>query len=294
MPSLKAIRTRIASVKNTQKITRAMKLVAAARLRRAQDAMTAARPYAKRLNDVVADLAGRSLAVARDEKPAHPLFEQRPVKTLRLIVVTSDRGLAGGYNSNLNRRVERFLVDHKQQYQKIELVVIGRKGREHFKRRNIALTAEFPGVVAETAISRARELAQQAARDFLDGKIDAVQIVYNEFKSAISQTVTIDPLLPIRAHELPTDAGRIDFEYEPSKATLLDTLLPLYLEISIYRVMLEAIASEFGARMSAMDSATKNAKEMIGSLTLEFNRARQAAITKELMEIVGGAEALKG
>jgi F-type H+-transporting ATPase subunit gamma len=294
MPSLKAIRTRIASVKNTQKITRAMKLVAAARLKRAQDAMTAARPYAKRLGGVVSDLAARIHATAKDESPAHPLLTRRDVKVVRLVVVSSDRGLAGGYNSNLNRRTERFLVDEKEKYTRIEVATLGRKAREHFRRRGTGVVKEYPGVASETALQRAREVAADVTRDFLDGKIDQVIVVFNEFKSAITQTVTFDKLLPIATSELPANEGRIDFEYEPSKDEVLSTLLPLYIEMSLYRIMLDAIASEFGARMSAMDSATKNAKEMIGSLTLEFNRARQAAITKELMEIVGGAEALKG
>jgi F-type H+-transporting ATPase subunit gamma len=294
MPSLKAIRTRIASVKNTQKITKAMKLVAAARLRRAQDSMNAARPYAKRLEEVVADVAGRLVAAARAEDPSHPLLTNRDAKNVRIVVVGSDRGLAGGYNSNLNRAVERFLVDEKEKYAQFELATVGRKAREHFRRRNVSVIKEYNGVTSETAMDRARELAADLTKDFLDKKIDKVVVVFNEFKSAISQVVTFLPLLPVRAEEMPVSEGRIDFEYEPSKGEVLDTLLPLYVEISLYRIMLEAIASEFGARMSAMDNATKNAKEMISSLTLQFNRARQAAITKELMEIVGGAEALKG
>jgi F-type H+-transporting ATPase subunit gamma len=294
MPSLKAIRTRIASVKNTQKITKAMKLVAAARLRKAQDAMTAARPYAKRLDEVVADLAGRLAAAARGEEPDHPMLAHRDVKNLRVVVVGSDRGLAGGYNSNLNRAVERFLVDEKPNYPQIELATLGRKPREHFRRRQATIAHEYAGVASDSALERARELAADLTKDFLDGKVDKVIVAFNEFKSAISQTVTFQQLLPIKPNELAATEGRIDFEYEPSKKEVLDTILPLYVEIQLYRIMLEAIASEFGARMSAMDNATKNAKEMIGSLTLQFNRARQAAITKELMEIVGGAEALKG
>ena len=294
MPSLKAIRVRIASVKNTQKITRAMKLVAAARLRRAQDAMLAARPYSSRLREVIADVSARIAATQKSDVPVHPLLTHRPIKNVRLLLVTSDRGLAGGYNSNLNRRVERYLVDEKDKYQSIELTIIGRKGKEHFRRRKATVKSEYPGVASDTALERARTLAAEFTQDFLDGKIDAIYVVYNEFKSAISQVVQMEPLLPLQQAEFPAGEGRIDFEYEPSRAEVLDTLLPLYVEISLYRVFLEAIASEFGARMSAMDNATKNAKEMIGSLTLAFNRARQAAITKELMEIVGGAEALKG
>jgi len=294
MPSLKAIRTRIASVKNTQKITKAMKLVAAARLRRAQDSMNNARPYARRLEEVIADLAGRLAAAARDEDPSHPLLVHRDVDNVRMVVIGSDRGLAGGYNSNLNRATERFLVDEKEKYPRFELVTVGRKAREHFRRRKVTVIKEYAGVTSETALERARELAADLTKDFLDKKIDKVIVVFNEFKSAISQVVTFSPLLPVRANELAPNEGRIDFEYEPTKADVLDTILPLYVEIALYRIMLEAIASEFGARMSAMDNATKNAKEMISSLTLQFNRARQAAITKELMEIVSGAEALKG
>jgi F-type H+-transporting ATPase subunit gamma len=271
-----------------------MKLVAAARLRRAQDAMNAARPYAKRLEEVVADLAGRLAAAARAEDPSHPLLTHRDVKTVRLVVVGSDRGLAGGYNSNLNRAVERHLIDEKEKYGHFELATVGRKAREHFRRRKVTVVKEYPGVTSETSLERARELAADLTKDFLDKKIDKVIVVFNEFKSAISQVVVFQPLLPVRTNDLPASAGRIDFEYEPSKGEVLDTILPLYIEIALYRIMLEAIASEFGARMSAMDNATKNAKEMISTLTLQFNRARQAAITKELMEIVGGAEALKG
>ena len=300
MPSLKAIRTRIASVKNTQKITKAMKLVAAARLRRAQDAVIAARPYAQRLNEVLGDVTARLSLEAGEE--AHPLLAKRPVKVARLIIISADRGLAGGFNSNLARRIERFLVDEKVQYPAIELAIAGRKAREHFKRRlvpgspygHVKIVAESAASTSDNALERARELAQAASQDFLDGKVDAVLVAFNEFKSAISQVVRIESMLPIEPANLPEGATRFDFEYEPSKGDVLSTLVPLYIEITLYRAMLESIASFFGAQMSAMDNATKNAKEMIGNLTLQFNRARQAAITKELMEIVGGAEALKG
>jgi F-type H+-transporting ATPase subunit gamma len=300
MPSLKAIRTRIASVKNTQKITKAMKLVAAARLRKAQDAVVASRPYAQRLNEVLADVTARLSLEAAEE--SHPLLAKRQVKVARLIIISADRGLAGGFNSNLARRIERFLVDEKEQYPQIELAIAGRKAREHFKRRFVAgspyghvkIVAEYPAATSDTALERARELSKQATDDFLDGKIDAVLVAYNEFKSAISQVVRVESMLPIEPAKLPEGATRFDFEYEPSKGDVLSTLVPLYIEITLFRAMLESIASFFGAQMSAMDNATKNAKEMIANLTLQFNRARQAAITKELMEIVGGAEALKG
>jgi F-type H+-transporting ATPase subunit gamma len=302
MPSLKVIRTRIASVKNTQKITKAMKLVAAARLRRAQDSIVAARPYAQRLNEVLGDVTAR-LQLEADDASSHPLLVKRPIKTARIIIISADRGLAGGFNSNLARAVERYLVDEKERYPRVELAIVGRKAREHFKRRlgvsnspyaHASIVTEYTAATSATAIERARELAQAATADFLDGKIDAVLVAYNEFKSAISQVIQIKTLLPIEPAKLPDGATRFDFEYEPSKGDVLSTLVPLYIEISLYRAMLESIASFFGAQMSAMDNATKNAKEMIGNLTLQFNRERQAAITKELMEIVGGAEALKG
>jgi F-type H+-transporting ATPase subunit gamma len=302
MPSLKAIRTRIASVKNTQKITKAMKLVAAARLRKATDAVVASRPYAEKLRGVIGDVTAR-LQAAADEEGTHPLLQARPIQNVRLIVISSDRGLAGGFNSNLFRRVERFLLDEQDKYPNVELVVVGRKGKEHFRRRlgdgkgqfkHVRVTAELAGATSANAIERARELAQAASADFLDEKIDAVMVAYNEFKSAISQVVRIETLLPIQPAAVPETGTRFDFEYEPSKGDVLSTLVPLYIEIELTKALLESVASFFGAQMSAMDNATKNAKEMIGNLTLQFNRARQAAITKELMEIVGGAEALKG
>ena len=300
MPSLKAIRTRIASVKNTQKITKAMKLVAAARLRKAQDAVIASRPYAQRLNEVLADVTARLSLESAEE--SHPLLAKRPVKVARIIIISADRGLAGGFNSNLARRIERFLVDEKEQYPQIELAIAGRKAREHFKRRlgpttpyaHVKIVAESAAATSDNALERARELAKTATDDFLDGKIDAVLVAFNEFKSAISQVVRVESMLPIEPAKLPEGGTRFDFEYGPSKGDVLSTLVPLYIEITLYRAMLESIASFFGAQMSAMDNATKNAKEMIANLTLQFNRARQAAITKELMEIVGGAEALKG
>lgn len=305
MPSLKAIRTRIASVKNTQKITKAMKLVSAARLRRAQDAMTAARPYAKRLAEVIADINARGKAAAGgadDDQASHPLLTQRPIQRARIIVIGSDRGLAGGYNSNLNRKVERYIIDEKPRLPQVDLIVVGRKAREHFTRRKGTIVAEHPAAVGDTVDSLAHKLAEEATAAFLSTneaeRVDAVYVAFNEFQSAISQVPTIVQVLPVpappAAEQKSADGSQLDFEYEPSKEAVLATALPLYLEVSIRRMLLDAVASEFGARMSAMDNATKNAKEMISSLTLVFNRARQASITKELMEIVGGAEALKG
>ena len=288
MPSLKAIRKRIASVKNTQKITKAMKLVAAARLRRAQDQIVAARPYARALEEVIGEVA------ARAGKDAHPLLEQRPPRRVELVVITSDRGLAGAYNTNVNRAAERFVIEHRDDMPETGLVVVGRKGREVLRRRKVKINQELAGVNSTTALERARELTHDITRRYVEGTLDAVYLVYNEFKSAISPRVTVEPLLPVVPMKLDEAHGLNDFKYEPSREELLGHIVPLHIEVQIYRALLESVAGFFGAQMSAMDSATNNATDMIGRLTLEFNRARQAAITKELMEIVGGAEALKG
>ena len=295
MPSLKSIRTQIASKKSTQKITRAMKLVAASRLRRAQDAIIAARPYANALGEAIAEVALRAGA------ESHPLLDRRSPERITLVLLTSDRGLAGGFNANVFRVTQRFIAERKQATppaREIGLEIIGKKGRDYYRRRKQSITRETPAPTAETASQIAREMAQIVSHEFHESRTDAVFLVYNEFKSAVQQRVVVEPLLPVSSDlaggEKAVAAGALDFLYEPSKRKLLDALLPLYLESQIYRGLLESIASELGARMTAMDSATNNAKEMIANLTLQYNRARQAAITKELMEIVSGAEALKG
>ena len=295
MPSLKAIRTRISSVKSTQKITRAMKLVSAARLRRAQDAIVGARPYANALADAIVEVALRAGA------DAHPLLDKRTPERLTMVPLTSDRGLAGGFNANVFRAVQRFTDEQKRATppaREIALEIVGKKGRDFFRRRKATIGHELPGPTAETAVQIAREMAAIVTHSFQNGRTDAVYLVYNEFKSAGTQRVVVEPLLPITGANLRVPEGSAtaatDFLYEPSKERLLDALLPMYVESQIYRGLLESMASEFGARMTAMENATSNAKEMISSLTLQYNRARQAAITKELMEIVSGAEALKG
>jgi F-type H+-transporting ATPase subunit gamma len=295
MPSLKNIRTQIASKKSTQKITRAMKLVAASRLRRAQDAIVAARPYANALGEAIAEVALRAGA------ESHPLLDRRSPERITLVLLTSDRGLAGGFNANVFRVTQRFINERKQATppaREIVLEIVGKKGRDYYRRRRQTINRETPAPTAETASQIAREMAQIVSHEFRESRTDAVFLVYNEFKSAVQQRVVVEPLLPVSADlaggEKAAAAGVLDFLYEPSKHKLLDALLPLYLESQIYRGLLESIASELGARMTAMDSATNNAKEMIANLTLQYNRARQAAITKELMEIVSGAEALKG
>lgn len=291
MPSLKAIRKRIGTVKNTRKITRAMKLVAAAKLRRAQDAIVAARPYASALTRVVSELAH----AAGEE--AHPLFAERKGGTRAAIVAfTSDRGLAGAFNSSIIKRVEQFVETDLTSYSEISLRIIGRKANQHFSRRHANIASFDAAPTGTTALTVARETANRVIDDFLTGKVDRVFVVYNEFRSAISQGVVVKQVLPVQPEETPADdAGPgIDYIYEPSKEDLLDRLVPLYVQIGLYRAALESIASEFGARMTSMDNATRNAGEMIDKLTLQYNRARQAAITKELLEIIGGAEALKG
>ena len=297
MPSLKSIRTRISSVKSTQKITRAMKLVSAARLRRAQDAILGARPYANALAEAVVEVALRAGA------DAHPLLDRRTPERLTMVPLTSDRGLAGGFNANVFRAVQRFTAEQQRAtppVREIALEIVGKKGRDFFRRRKATIGHELPGPTAETAVQVAREVASIVTHSFQNGRTDAVYLVYNEFKSAGTQRVVVEPLLPVTSASLTLPAGAAgasastDFLYEPSKERLLDALLPMFVESQIYRGLLESMASEFGARMTAMDNATSNAKEMISSLTLQYNRARQAAITKELMEIVSGAEALKG
>jgi F-type H+-transporting ATPase subunit gamma len=294
MPSLKSIRTRIASVKSSQKITRAMKLVSAARLRRAQDAIVAARPYANALWAAVSEIAFRAGG------DAHPLLQVRTGNRAALVVITSDRGLAGGLNANVFRAVTRFQVENPGA--ELSLLVVGKKGRDFYKRRKPGAKHEHPGVSGETAAERAKELARSVTQSFADGTVDTVHLVYNQFASAIQQRVVIEqivPILPSASEVAAAAAGAagispVDFTYEPDREALLSALIPLFVESQIYRACLESIASEFGARMTAMDNATNNARDIISSLTLQYNRARQAAITKELMEIVGGAEALKG
>ena len=267
-----------------------MKLVSAARLRRAQDAIVAARPYANALATAVREI------VARAGDDAHPLMQARPAARVALIAITSDRGLAGGFNANVFRSVARFQADNRSA--EVSLFVVGKKGRDFFRRRRSVVRQEFPGAAGDTAADRAKELARTAVQAFDERSVDAVHLVYNEFKSAIAQRVVVEQILPVAGEPDQTmagdTAGQIDFLYEPGREALLSTLIPLFIESQIYRALLESVASEFGARMTAMDNATTNAREMIASYTLQYNRARQAAITKELMEIVGGAEALKG
>jgi F-type H+-transporting ATPase subunit gamma len=289
MPSLKAIRKRVATVKSTQQITKAMKMVAAAKLRRAQDAAIASRPYGEKLQGMVHHLLGRQAGTGM-----HPLM-QVPESSRRMLVifVTSDRGLCGGYNANLWRDLRAFVAGRSEE---LSYFVVGRKGDETLK-HNGTESRDFvnmPAVADAPAV--ARDISRQAQRLFLEGEFDDIRIVYSAFKSAMTQTPTVEELLPLRKTEKdePTSQSGHDYVFEPDESQLIATLLPRLIEIQVLHALLEAGASELAARMTAMDSATRNASEMIERLTLEMNRARQAQITTELMEIISGAEALNG
>ncbi len=285
MATLRDIKRRIKSVKNTQQITKAMKMVAAAKLRRAQEDIIAARPYAQKMMNVLSSLA------ARTKSDSHPLLEVRDVKKVELIVVTSDRGMCGGFNTNIMRLAENFIRNNEDKFD-IGLNLVGRKGKDYFKRRGLNIRQDRTLPPGRPNYKLAAEIGQDVAENYVNGQFDEVYVVYSEFKSAMSQRPVVIRLLPIE----PIEAGEFpgEYIYEPSEEAILSQLLPKHIEVQIFRAILESAASEHGARMTAMDSATKNAKEMIAGLTLKYNRARQAAITKELMEIIGGAEALKG
>jgi F-type H+-transporting ATPase subunit gamma len=284
MPSLKALRKRIATVRSTQQVTKAMKMIAAARLRRAQEAAERARPFATKLSELFAAVA------AGVEPEAHPLLARREGRRLDLLVLTSDRGLCGGYNANLLRFTDATMRDRPGATAAV--TVVGRKGLEYFRRRGVPLVTHRLGILTTPARTLAVDLAEVLTSRFVAGETDAVFLVYNRFRSAISQIPTLVPLLPVAPPAV--DAAPVDYIFEPERPALLAELLPRYVETLITQALLEAVASEHGARMTAMDSATNNAADMIERLTLSMNRARQATITKELMEIVGGAEALKG
>jgi F-type H+-transporting ATPase subunit gamma len=290
VPSLRDIRNRIVSVKSTRQITKAMKMVAAAKLRRAQDAILKTRPYAQLLEQALSRIAARAAA---EEATAHPLLVPRAPRAAEVVVITSERGLAGGFNSNIARRAQRFLTESTDRFERVEISTIGRKGRDFFRARRVGIRKDFTGVHADLRHEKAEAIAEEYTRRFLAGEVDAVFLCYNEFKSAISQKPVVFQLLPIVTEAGADAASGIDFKYEPSREALLQDLVPRHVATQVWRALLESAASEHGARMSAMESATKNAEEMIGMLTLQYNRARQAYVTKELMEIVSGAEALK-
>ncbi len=288
MATLRDIRRRIRSVESTQKITKAMKLVAAAKLRRAQERILAARPYATRMRELLGSL------VARAGEESHPLLERRAGGRRRLVIVTADKGLCGAFNSNVLRAAMLFLREPGET--DVTLVVVGKKARDFYRRRQWTVTQEMQGFFDRLAYSHARELAGRLMQSYLAGEVDEVHLIYNEFRSVAVQRVKRERLLPIEADAVEAGeagTGGGDYIYEPAPDAILAALLPRHVTTQVYRALMESAAGEQGARMTAMESATKNAKEMIGVLTIQYNKARQERITKELLDIVGGAEALR-
>ncbi len=289
--SLRDIRKRIASVKSTQQITNAMKMVATAKLRRAQENLLAARPYGVKVGELLNNMASR---VSPD---SHPLLARRDPKRVEIIVFTSDRGLCGAFNMNLIQRAEQFLSDERGKAEEIALSFIGRKARDYFRKRKVTMRREYVNQKADFAL--ASRIGAELSRAYTEKQVDGIYLLYSEFRSAIQQRVLLKKILPVT----PGSAGGgekggpqakgVEYLYEPSERALLNRLLPMYVDVQVFQALLESVASEFGARMTAMENATKNAAEMIDKLTLVYNKARQAAITKELIEIVSGAEALK-
>ncbi|MGA2629016.1 MAG: ATP synthase F1 subunit gamma [Terriglobia bacterium] len=281
MPTLLDIRRRIRSVKNTQQITRAMKMVAAARLRRAQERVFNARPYARQMLELLSSLA------ARTEQRAHPLLAERPVEKLLLVLVTGDKGLCGAFNTNLIRAAQDYLEENRAR--RVSMIAVGRKGRDIFRRRPVEMVSEYAGIFTRLDFSHAQEIAAQIIDLYSKQEIDAVDFIYNESKTLLTQRLTRERYLPIKPMEPKKGEALIDYIYEQPAAEIFSSLLPRYVEIEVYRALLESAAAEFAARMTAMDAATNNAREMIDSLTLHMNRVRQAAITREIIEIVSGA-----
>jgi F-type H+-transporting ATPase subunit gamma len=287
MATLRDIRRRIRSAQSTQKITRAMKLVAAAKLRRAQERIVAARPYALKMGELMANL------VSRTESERHPLLARRVSGRKRLVIVTADKGLCGAFNSNILRASLQFLREGGDV--DLTLVVVGKKARDFYRRRQWTVKSEMLGFFDQLAYSHAQELAGELIASYLGEEVDEVHLIYNEFRSVAVQRVTRQQLLPIEAvaHAGDGAGATTDYIYEPSPEAILAALLPRHVITQVFRALMESVAGEYGARMTAMESATKNAKEMIDLLSIQYNKARQERITKELLDIVGGAEALR-
>jgi F-type H+-transporting ATPase subunit gamma len=286
MATLRDIRRRIRSVQSTQKITRAMKLVAAAKLRRAQERIVSARPYANKMAELLGNL------VSGTDGAAHPLLEQREGPRRQIVIVTADRGLAGAFNSNILRRAVEFIRESNTT--EVTLVVVGRKARDFFRRRPHTIKRDMIGFWDRLAYSHAAELADYFMQQYLDSEVDEVHLLYNEFRSVAVQRPIRQQLLPIpRVAEAAGEAeAPVDYIYEPGPEAILNDLLPRHVRMQVYRALMESLAGEYGARMTAMEAATKNAKDMIDILSVQYNKARQEKITKELLDIVGGAEAL--
>lgn len=292
MPSLQSLRRKIAAFKNTQKITKAMKMVAAAKLKRSQDRILAARPYAHKMREVLANLSRRV------NRAAHPLLQKRAGTQVEILVVTSDRGLCGGFNGNIVRKGVEFLRQSEANGRRVNLSIVGRKGRDYFRRRPWPIRQEWTGVFDKLSFEHAIDIGGDLTENFIQGTFDELYVVYNEFKSAIQQRVIVEKLFPVdttaefETAKTETTLGG-SYLYEPDEAGLLNALVPKHFQIQTFRILLESAAAEHGARMAAMDGATRNAGQLIKKVTLYYNKTRQAAITKELMDIVGGAEALR-
>ncbi len=281
MANIRDIRRRIRSAKNIQQITRAMKFVSAARLRKAQDRVIAARPYARQMIAVLNSLA------TRVPEQSHPLLAMRGDDNIELVVITADRGLCGAYNTNIIRQALEFLNSHSDR--DVALNILGKRARDFFRRRSYTVRHEATGVLQLPSFADAAAIAKDLIDEFVKSEIDQVWLVYNEFKSVVQQRVVLEPLLPIQRLEHPDDTSRLDYLYDEPPATIFSNLLPRHVEAQIFRALLEAAAAEHGARMAAMEAATNNAGEMIEDLTLYANKVRQAGITKELIEVVSGA-----
>ena len=288
MPTLRDIKRRIRAVNNTRQITKAMKMVAAAKLRKSQTRMLEMRPYADKMNAVLGSLARGA------ESAVHPLLALRPRKTVEILVITSDRGLCGAFNSNILKTAQKVGAELRKDSFDVVFSVIGKKAADFCKRRNILVRGSWTGVSGRVTYAHAQEVANDIIGNYIGEAVDEVVLIYNEFRSVISQQVSVKRLLPLVSPEAEEDReAASDFLYEPSQEEIFNVLLPKNVEIQIFRALLESQASEEAARMTAMGNATKNADDMVSRLTLQFNKARQASITKELMDIVGGVEALK-
>jgi F-type H+-transporting ATPase subunit gamma len=283
MAALLDIRRRIRSVKSTQQITRAMKMVAAARLRRAQERIFSARPYANEMMMLLSSVA------ARTTDRSHPLLAERPIERQLLVLITADRGLCGAFNANLIRAAQNYLEEHRGK--EISIIAVGRKGRDYYVRRPVQMMAEYTGIFGHLEFSQTEPIAKQIIDLYAEQKVDAVDFLYNEFKSILTQRLRVERYLPIKPIEPAQGEALIDYIYEQPAPEIFNVLLPRYVEIEVYRALLESQAAELAARMTAMDAATNNAAEMIDSLTLNMNRVRQAAITREIIEVVSGAAA---
>jgi len=289
MATLRDIKRRIKAVQSTSKITKAMKMVSAAKFRKAQQRMFELRPYAERMGNILSSLAGGA------EAEIHPLLAVRPRKNIEVLIITSDRGLCGAFNTNILKAGTKHIAELQKEGFDVAISCVGRKARDYFKRRNVALKKAWTGISGKISYTNAQEIANEIIEKYTDETVDEVILIYNEFKSAIAQKVVIAKLLPLAPIEASEETLPVyNFIYEPTKEAIFTSLVPKNVEIQIFRALIESQASEEAARMAAMENATKSANDMISSLTLQYNKARQATITKELMDIVGGVEALKG